>query len=129
MLEEALVHQGVHQSTCRKRAVVCILKDRHGNVLSMGANHCAPLGGRCAREGQSNGKADYPMSATCNWTHAKINAISALPVGARPIRAELWGHDFFCDPCQLALEAAGIVSTVIHPEGYGSGLRGKRAQI
>lgn len=100
--------QAAKESTCQKRIVVCILYDASGTPLAVESNRCSPAGGTCQRVGISNGQADYPVESTCNWTHAEIMALNALPKDAKPYAAVVYGHDFPCPTCEKALRAAGI---------------------
>lgn len=97
------------ESTCQKRATVCVIYDVDDDILACESNRCAPPNGICVRIGVSNTKADYPVESSCNWTHAEQRAVAALPRGSRPHRALLFGHDFYCDACETALRAAGVV--------------------
>lgn len=95
------------ESTCLKRATACEIRDREGNTLSFESNRCNPPEGKCARVGMIQGKAEYPSQSSCNWEHAEIRAIKALPEGSKPYRAILYGHLFFCNNCEDALRRAG----------------------
>lgn len=96
------------ESTCQKRITVVEIFDKNFNLLSRESNRCSPTGGTCHRLGVVNGKADYPVDCHCNWTHAEIMAINALPKGSKPYRSILYGHDFYCDACEAALKKAGV---------------------
>jgi deoxycytidylate deaminase len=108
------------ESTCQKRVTVVELYDAAGNLLARESNRCAPSGGTCHRLGVMQGKENYDVNSHCNWTHAEINALNALPKGAVPKTAMLWGHSFYCDACEWALRAAGVetfgVITHTHPD-------------
>lgn len=100
--------QAYHESTCQKRVTVVALLDKDGNVLSRESNRCNPDGGTCHRLGIVQNVNNYDVHSSCNWTHAEIMAIKALPEGARPYKAILYGHDFYCQTCENALKAAGV---------------------
>jgi len=95
------------ESTCQKRKTVCELYDADGNLLSRESNRCNP-DGICHRLGVVQGKDNYDKSSNCNWTHCEINAIKSLPKDNKPIKAILYGHDFYCDKCEDALRLAGV---------------------
>jgi deoxycytidylate deaminase len=101
------------ESTCQKRVTVVELYDAAGNLLARESNRCAPEGGTCHRLGVVQGKENYDVHSHCNWTHAEINALAALPKGARPYTAKLYGHSFYCDACEAALRAAGVQKLLI----------------
>lgn len=90
------------ESTCQKRRTVCEIYDLDWNLLSRESNRCDP-GGTCHRLGLVQGKGNYDSLSSCNWTHAEIMAIKALPAGSRPYRAVIHGHNFYCDACEKAL--------------------------
>jgi len=95
-------------STCQKRPVVCILLSKEGKVVSYGANSCDPPNGICTRLGVVQNKENYDVTSTCNWTHAEISAIAALPTTYQAYKAVLKGHEFFCQPCEDALKEIGV---------------------
>lgn len=96
------------ESTCQKRAVVCILVSKEGKVVSSGANRCDPPDGVCSRLGLIQNKENYDVESTCNWSHSEIQAIKNLPQGYKPYKAILKGHEFYCQPCEDALRAIGV---------------------
>jgi deoxycytidylate deaminase len=96
------------ESTCQKRAVVCILVSKEGRVVSSGANRCEPTDGICSRLGLIQNKEKYDTTSTCNWTHAEVTAIQNLPEAFKPYKAFLRGHEFFCTPCEEALKGVGV---------------------
>lgn len=96
------------ESTCQKRKTVCELYDVVGNLLARESNRCEPEGGVCYRLGVVQNKANYDTSSNCNWTHCEMNALKNLPKGAKPHKAVLYGHNFYCDKCETALKLAGI---------------------
>lgn len=98
-----------NESTCLKRQVVCELYDIDDNLLSRESNRCNPPDGICSRIGLKQPKNNYDVESTCNWTHAEIMALKALKSDAKPYRAMLTGHDFFCNECEKALIKAGVV--------------------
>jgi deoxycytidylate deaminase len=97
------------ESTCQKRAVVCVLVSKEGRVVSSGANRCDPPDGVCSRLELVQNKENYDTTSSCNWSHAEVQAISNLPEGYKPYRAILKGHEFYCDPCEQSLKAIGVV--------------------
>lgn len=100
--------EAVQESTCRKRLVICEIYNEAGELLARESNRCDPEGGKCRRIGVVQGKQDYPYESECNWTHAEIMAIRALPPDATPKSAVIYGHEFACNSCQSALSAAGV---------------------
>lgn len=96
------------ESTCQKRTVVCELFDEQGELLARESNRCTPNGGICQRLEVHQNKDSYDVVSHCNWTHAEIMAINALPVGSQPYRALLRGHDFYCIQCENSLKKVGI---------------------
>lgn len=99
--------QARNESTCQKRVTIVELYDEAGNLLARESNRCFPTGGTCGRLGVVQNKSNYDVNSTCNWVHAEINAINALPTAAKPHKAVLFGHDFYCDACEQALKKAG----------------------
>ncbi len=97
------------QSTCQKRVIVCEIYDAQGVLLARESNRCNPEGGTCHRLGLVQAKEGYDVNSSCNWTHAEINALAALPAGAQPHKAVVYGHTFFCSPCEQALRDVGVV--------------------
>lgn len=97
------------ESTCQKRAVVCILVSKEGRVVSSGANRCDPPDGVCSRLGLIQNKENYDTASTCNWSHSEVQALNNIPIGLKPYKAILKGHDFYCTPCENRLKAAGVV--------------------
>lgn len=115
-------------STCRKRAVVCVLTSSSGMFLSAGFNQCIPPDGGCPRIGIASTLENYKQPLECVSSHAETQAIAALPgpyMEQLAYTAHLYGHDFFCEPCKLALETAGVQEFVIHSsEDFpGTGVR------
>ncbi len=103
-LEEAAA-----ESTCQKRLVVCEIYDEFGKILAVESNRCSPTGGLCHRIGIVQTKSDYDVTSACNWTHAEVMAIRALPGGRHhPYRAVIYGHDYPCDACDMALRRVGV---------------------
>lgn len=97
------------ESTCQKRATACYIYDEAGNLLSQASNRCSPSGNVCHRIGVIQTRKNYDVKSDCNWIHAEIMAIRALPEGgARPYRSVLYGHTFYCELCALSLVAIGI---------------------
>lgn len=96
------------ESTCQKRKVVCEIYDRDGNILARESNRCNPEGGTCHRLETTNTKSDYPVSSECNWSHAEVQAIRALPLWSKPYRSVLYGHTFYCGACEESLRTAGV---------------------
>lgn len=111
------------ESTCLKRVTVCQLLERHAPdnsydrdwwlIVASESNRCEPPGGVCSRLGKRDGQSDYPSESPCNWTHAEIRALAAIPTGTNPTRAIIYGHDFPCPDCERALRAAGITDIEI----------------
>lgn len=95
------------ESTCQKRITICEIYDAQGNLLSRESNRCSPEG-ECHRLGVLQDKENYDETSDCNWVHAEIMAIKALPDGAKPTSAVLKGHDFICTPCEKALWEVGV---------------------
>jgi deoxycytidylate deaminase len=105
------------ESTCQKRVTVVEIFDKEGKLLSRESNRCDPNNGECSRIGVVQNKDNYDVHSTCNWTHAEIMAIQALPEGSKPYMAVLYGHSFYCTPCEQALRDVGVVEfKVIEPE-------------
>ena len=110
------------ESTCQKRVTVCEIFDKNGKLLARESNRCNPHGGVCERLAVTNGKADYP-DAQCNWSHAEIEALNAVPDGEQPFRAVVYGHDFACPQCEVKLREAGVVVLDVVPQAEGCGPR------
>jgi deoxycytidylate deaminase len=124
MLTEAeAVQIAALNSTCLKRAVVCVLYDEAGRLVVARSNRCNPPDSVCARMGVRQGQEGYPVDSECNWTHAEIRAVAAIPPGVKVVRAVLYGHGFPCAACEAALRAAGVTEIQVVPEGHGTGLR------
>jgi deoxycytidylate deaminase len=100
--------EAIEESTCQKRATVCEIYDANWILLSRESNRCNPEGGTCHRLGLVQNKDNYDKDSHCNWTHAEINAIAALPEGSTPFEAIVYGHNFACQNCENALKAAGV---------------------
>jgi hypothetical protein len=115
--------QAIAESTCRKRVTLCVIYDARGTVLACESNRCAPPNGECTRMSVANGKADYPSTSTCNWSHAEQRAAQAVPVGSVPTVAVLYGHDFVCGDCEAALKAIGVTTINVVPNSEGVGVR------
>jgi hypothetical protein len=96
------------ESTCKKRITVVELYDKNDVLLSRESNRCSPPNGVCSRIGVSQTKSNYDVESTCNWTHAEIMALQALPEGSKPYKSVLYGHSFYCDFCENALRTAGV---------------------
>lgn len=105
----------VAESTCQKRVTVCEIFDADGNLLSRESNRCNPKDHICQRLGVTQNKQNYDTESTCNWTHAEINAITKLPKDSKPYRAIIYGHSFYCDPCENALRSIGCKILEIQP--------------
>lgn len=107
----------IAESTCQKRVTVCELYDWNGMLLCRESNRCNP-DGICCRLGVIQNKDNYDKNSNCNWTHAEIMAISALPKHLsggiiKPHKAIVYGHDFICDSCEEALKDAGVEELII----------------
>jgi len=113
--------QVVLESTCQKRVTVCELFSADGALLARESNRCKPPGGVCQRLGVSNGQVDYPDASPCNWTHAEMVALEACR--GVPTKAVIYGHDFACPSCELALRTAGVEQIEIIPVREGTGPR------
>ena len=96
------------ESTCQKRTTVCEILDEKGTLLARESNRCNPEGGTCHRLEVNQDKTNYDKESQCNWTHAEINAIAALPKDCKPFQAIIYGHTFFCDACEDALKKVGV---------------------
>jgi len=96
------------ESTCQKRIIVCEIFDVDGKLLARESNRCEPEGETCHRIGVVQAKEGYDVNSSCNWTHAEIMAINALPNNSRPYKAVISGHDFYCDACEEALKNIGV---------------------
>lgn len=108
MSEIKSIDQATTESTCQKRITMVEIYDEQNNLLSRESNRCNPSGGTCHRIGVFNGKENYPADSHCNWTHAEIMAIKSLPENSKPYKAILYGHDFYCEPCETALKNVGV---------------------
>lgn len=97
------------QSTCQKRAVVCVLFDDKGQVVSMQSNNCNPEG-VCRQLSMVTTKENYPRNG-CNSEHAEIRALKLAR--RMPKRALLIGHNFLCDDCERLLKSYGIEIVVL----------------
>lgn len=100
--------QVIRESTCQKRNIVCEIYDQHNNLIARESNRCEPSGGLCHRLNVIQGREDYDVISECNWTHAEINAIKALPSDTRPHMSIIYGHDFYCKNCEDELRNVGI---------------------
>jgi deoxycytidylate deaminase len=109
------IEQAKAESTCQKRVTVVQIIDEKGYIVACESNRCAPEGRTCHRMGVVQGKENYDTHSHCNWAHAEINAINALPEGAKPKKAILYGHDFYCQPCEDALRAVGVTEFKVKP--------------
>jgi deoxycytidylate deaminase len=116
-----LVEQFASVATCQKRKLVCVLYDENGHILSIGTANCVPPQGICARLQTVQTKDKYTGNE-CNSTHAEINALAQLPENIEIAKAEVYGHDFACIPCEKALHKRGVWDIRIIPEGFGTGL-------
>lgn len=96
------------KSTCQKRITVCEIYDKNDILLSCESNRCDPEGGTCHRLGLVQNKNNYDVSSHCNWTHAEIMAIQALPSGSQPHKVIVYGHTFLCDNCERELKGVGV---------------------
>jgi deoxycytidylate deaminase len=63
-------------------------------------------------------KEGYALVSSCNWAHAEIRALASVPPGAKPTKAVIYGHDFPCPYCEIALRAAGIKNIEINKDKY-----------
>ena len=104
----------VSESTCQKRITICELYDINGVLLSRESNRCEPDGGVCTRLDVIQNKENYDRDSNCNWTHAEIRAISALPTGSKPVLSILYGHEFYCNNCETELKKVGIIKLAIN---------------
>jgi deoxycytidylate deaminase len=103
------IHEVAAESTCQKRRVVCELLNDSGERLAIESNRCNPPDGTCVRIGIVSTREGYPVHSECNWTHAEIMALRAINRTAeKPFRAIIYGHNFPCSACELALQVAGV---------------------
>ena len=110
------IQEVAKQSTCQKRVTVCEIFNEDNECLARESNRCSPEGGTCHRLGLIQGKDNYDVNSHCNWTHAEINTIKALPENCKPHRAVIYGHDFFCDNCENELRKVGVTIFEISKE-------------
>jgi deoxycytidylate deaminase len=96
------------ESTCKKRVTIVEIFDKGGILLSRESNRCSPDNGECSRLGIYQQKDNYDVNSTCNWSHAEIMAIKALPEDSIPYKSVLYGHEFYCPTCESALKNAGV---------------------
>src|SRR6266498_2197148 len=68
-----LVRRVAGESTCQKRAVVCVLLDKNNLIVAAESNRCAP-DGVCPRLSRFSTKENYPPD-TCNSEHAEVRAM------------------------------------------------------
>lgn len=108
-------------SNCQKRRLVCVLYDASNRVVAIGYNSCTPPKGVCARLQIVQSKGAY-TGTECNTTHAEINALQQVRQQDTAVRAEIYGHDFACKPCEKALNTAGVWDIKVIPQGFGTGL-------
>ncbi len=106
----------IKESTCQKRVTVCELYNYTWGLLSRESNRCNPEGGTCHRIGVVQTKTNYDKESSCNWTHAEIMALNALPKNQTPYRAIIYGHSFVCENCEKALRKAGVKQIKIMSE-------------
>ena len=97
-----------NESTCQKRITICEIYDESGILLSRQSNRCNPKDGICQRLGIIQNKENYDIESTCNWIHAEINAINNLPKQSLPYKSILYGHDFYCNNCEIKLIENGV---------------------
>lgn len=102
------VQKAVADSTCQKRATVCVLLDKDDNVVAVESNRCSP-DGVCPRLTLITSKTNYPAD-TCNSEHAEVRAMK-LAKGL-PKTAIIYGHTFFCDDCEGFLRGMGVANLV-----------------
>jgi deoxycytidylate deaminase len=122
MLEENLITEAARNSTCLKRAVVCVLYNEDGRLLACASNRCTPPEGGCPRIGLVQSKSGY-TGTECVCEHAEARALQAVQPWHKPSRAIVIGHEFACKPCEAILAAAGVNHIQIIPSGYGTGVK------
>ena len=119
------IEQAISESTCHKRVTVCALYEEvYPHVyyaLVCESNRCCPPNGVCARLGVSQQRDGY-TGTECGSKHAEEVALAALPEGAHPRYAIIYGHIWPCIPCEEKLRAAGVTKIDVKPCG-GTGLR------
>ncbi len=101
---------------CLKQRTRCEIVFAHpgGTWEYEATNQCDADGcDECPRvtAGSKTGE-DYHL---CGSTHAEANAAALVPEGAHGGggTAFLYGHNWFCGPCQWALQAKGVSTFVV----------------
>lgn len=112
------------ESTCLKRVTVCVLLDDAQTVIACESNRCDPPNGICQRLARKDQQETYPVTSSCNWTHAEIRAIRSAPWDAVPSVARIYGHEWPCPTCEEALRNNGIERIEVFPGFAHVGLRG-----
>jgi deoxycytidylate deaminase len=102
------LEQVANQSTCQKRAVVCVLLDKDDKIVSIQSNRCSP-DGVCPRLSRFSTKENYPPD-TCNSEHAEVRAMKLAK--RMPKTAIIFGHTFFCDDCEIFLRGMGVTNLI-----------------
>jgi deoxycytidylate deaminase len=99
---------------CLKQKTRCVIVFPDGARYEA-TNECA-VGGLdvCPRvtAGSKTGE-DYEL---CGSTHAEANAAGEVPWGKEGGAAYLFGHDWFCGPCQHALQNVGVRTFTVTSE-------------
>jgi len=93
--------------TCAKAKVACAIVSMDGQVF-MGRNDCDNPQSSCPRK---EGEGYEKCRSICQQKgHAEIMAFKKAGAKAIGGRAYLWGHNYYCHACQLALFSAGVRS-------------------
>jgi deoxycytidylate deaminase len=119
-----IVEWQASKSNCQKRAVVCVLRNARGQILSIGHNSCTPPDNNCVRLHTMQLKQSY-TGTECSSTHAEASALKMLREDQKAVRADVYGHEFACGSCEKLLREHGVTEINIIPEGFGTGLRKK----
>lgn len=103
---------------CAKRRVQCMLHFP-GLAPIIGENDCANPQQTCPRlPGEGYEKCKTICQQGGHAEMAALEKAEKWDLSVAGWKATLRGHHYFCEPCGLALKAAGIVRiTVAHDEG------------
>lgn len=94
---------------CVKQSLMCVV-ERKDEKIFFGTNTCVTDGdGECRRvkAGCKTGEG-YEL---CESIHSEINCVNAIKAYGGPVVegvAYLYGHNWFCGPCQWALQEVGV---------------------